>query len=888
MRIGIYLGQRATGDHGEIDFGKVYDGRALNGSEASAINLARGLAERGHEVHLFCAAATQNMASKDLAGVRVWWTVEPIVKGLDVHIAVSEPGLLAKVDGGLRVAWHHLIDFPDGFDASYVDVYVCVSPAHLRELCERFTVVALGRSTWLPNSINLELFDTKLPRRPHTMAWISSPDRGLHRLLELWPRIRARVPTATLRIYYRIDPWLDMWAGRAGDSPFIDRANYIKQCLAVLGRDGETGITVMGAVSWRQFAAELSQTAAVPYTFDPIDPWSELFCIALVDACAAGAAPITSDLDVLGANFEGIAEIIPGRPGEHRQQWEDAIVRALTDDVWASGLRGRTRPLAQGLSRQRVAEAWEAALLARGARLAVPTLRAFAGVPDPYERAEAEAYLEIRPSAPAPATAPALPVRNTNVTTDEFCGLVLPYLRRTPRLVLDVGAMDGTDAAILKRNYPDAQVIAIEGLHENVQPERWPGVEWIEAVVAGADGPVGFHVKGQNGIHGIYPHAEVPTREVRQAAGVTLATLLRTHGLPAPDVIKLDVEGAAWDVLTGLGPLLADVQALHVEVETREWFPGQRLEPEVSALLRAHGFTCILAGGGADQSQLDAVWVKAVPVTEPRIEVSRPKLVYVYGQPEPDTWRDGMWAAMKLLGSDTDGYDVTWVNAQLGEAPPAEGNHILLAWGDFGSPAEAACRHLRARKKALQMGGMSAPTDPALCWDVIFAETAWHQQYLRQKTGHGNVRRAFGVNTDIYRPFNITKRFQWITVGHWADWKRQHLFHSRPGLKIAVGERYATANPHQAPPIIAAHLRAGVIVAPYVSPEDLSILYNLSERCYIPASLVGGGERAVLEAKACKVPVEIEPDNPKLRELLVGPVISHYDFAKALKEGLNA
>jgi glycosyltransferase involved in cell wall biosynthesis len=661
MRIGIYLGQRATGDHGPINFDEVYDGRALNGSEAAAVNLARGLVERGHEVHLHSPAAVVERAKvRTLGGLRVWQTAEPVFTHLDAHIAVSEPRLLATAHG-FRVAWHHLIDFPEDFDASYVDAYAFVSPAHLREMRERHTVVALGKTTWLPNSINLELFNSWLPRRPHTMAWISSPDRGLHRLLELWPRIRAAVPTASLRIYYRIDPWLDLWAGRGDDSAMVDRADYIAQVLRVLGRNGENGITVVGPVSWRQFATELSQTAVVPYTYDPIDPWSELFCIAAVDACAAGAVPILSDLDVLGENFGGVAEIIHGRPGDRKDAWEAAIVRALTDEPWAATIRRRARPLAEGLSRQRVAEAWEQFLASRMPRLA--SVQSFVGLPDPYERAEATAYLEV-----------------------------------------------------------------------------------------------------------------------------------------------------------------------------------------------------------------------------PRIEVAKPKLVYVYGQPEPETWRDGMWAAMKLLEAD---YAITWVNAQLGEAPPAEGDHILLAWGDFESPAERACRHLRARVKALQMGGMSAPMGPAPAWDIIFAETVWHQHHLQQNTGHPRVLRAFGVNTDIYRPVELSKVFDWITVGHWADWKRQHLFHSKPGLKLAIGERYATANPHQGPPIIEGHLRAGVIVAPYVSPEDLARFYNMARRCYIPASIVGGGERAVLEAKACGIPVEIEPDNPKLRELLDGPVISHHDFARALKEGLR-
>ena len=36
---------------------------------------------------------------------------------------------------------------------------------------------------------------------------------------------------------------------------------------------------------------------------------------------------------------------------------------------------------------------------------------------------------------------------------------------------------------------------------------------------------------------------------------------------------------------------------------------------------------------------------------------------------------------------------------------------------------------------------------------------------------------------------------------------------------------------------------------------------------YIPSTVQGGGERAVLEAKACGVVVRVEEDNPKLKEL---------------------
>ena len=48
----------------------------------------------------------------------------------------------------------------------------------------------------------------------------------------------------------------------------------------------------------------------------------------------------------------------------------------------------------------------------------------------------------------------------------------------------------------------------------------------------------------------------------------------------------------------------------------------------------------------------------------------------------------------------------------------------------------------------------------------------------------------------------------------------------------------------------------------------------------------GGGERAVLEARSLGVAAVVEPDNPKLAELLTSPLYDHAYYAAQMSAGL--
>lgn len=269
----------------------------------------------------------------------------------------------------------------------------------------------------------------------------------------------------------------------------------------------------------------------------------------------------------------------------------------------------------------------------------------------------------------------------------------------------------------------------------------------------------------------------------------------------------------------------------------------------------------------------------------------KPSLTFVYHHPEPYSWRDGLWAALRLLEND---FEISRVNLAFHEKIP-EHNEILLAWGAFESPAERAGREVKAKVKALQIGGTAQPPLSIHAWDVVFPETNWHLNVLRE-TGHKKLFRAFGTNMNIYKPlsFSLPKIFSWISVGAFARWKRHHLLAKMADTVVSskrclvIGEiQQQGSGRSDSEDIIRVLLELGLMISPFVEPEKLAELYNLSAGCYIGAGLHGGGERSVLEAKACGVPVVVELDNPKLIELAAEPeVLSHIDFARSLKIGI--
>lgn len=374
MKIAMLYGRWCSGGPNAFDVSNLYSGKGLTGSESSFFNVARGLSERGHEVQVFCDAVQEIAASTQLGFADVYKleSAARINPAVDVVIAYNEPDLLRLVpQTALRVCAQQLNDLAycaQGFD-NFVDMYVLPSTTHLEYMVTECGVPR-AKAVAIANSCNVEFFDGLEERRRHSVAYCSSPDRGLHCLLEWWPLIRKEVPDAELRIYYKVDPWLqsvrNLWYDH-GLREWYEigfRARYIEEAFRRIGRNGENGVTVVGPIPNREMARELMRTEVFAYPCDTVR-WTEGFSVATLDACAAGCATLISDIDAIGDVHGMATHVIPGRPTSRDSAWIDAIINGMTDSKFQEDAKAKGIPHAARHSRESIASQWDEVLVSK-------------------------------------------------------------------------------------------------------------------------------------------------------------------------------------------------------------------------------------------------------------------------------------------------------------------------------------------------------------------------------------------------------------------------------------------------------------------------------------------------------------------------------------------
>lgn len=202
----------------------------------------------------------------------------------------------------------------------------------------------------------------------------------------------------------------------------------------------------------------------------------------------------------------------------------------------------------------------------------------------------------------------------------------------------DVGSLDGTEALAFRAALPEATIFALEPNPDNLRRMRADAVlreRRVEVVAVAAtnfDGEADFFlVDGQangdprRGMSSLYARTDAfagkRTVRVRTAR---LDTLL-AEDCPAPRRVALwiDTEGKAYEALEGAAGLARQVHLLHVEVETTARIAaGQKLYPEVRALLESMGFEEIATDQIHTRPQFNAVFVRADRPMRVRVSVA--------------------------------------------------------------------------------------------------------------------------------------------------------------------------------------------------------------------------------------------------------------------------
>lgn len=118
--------------------------------------------------------------------------------------------------------------------------------------------------------------------------------------------------------------------------------------------------------------------------------------------------------------------------------------------------------------------------------------------------------------------------------------------------VYDVGAHRGAWTAGVRRSLPGARFFLFEANEAHADALANTGERYFTAVLSSEEKPVEFFGAGTSGDSYF---RELTNRYAAVAPKTRLATtldqMIEEHGLPLPDFIKADVQGAELDVLTG-------------------------------------------------------------------------------------------------------------------------------------------------------------------------------------------------------------------------------------------------------------------------------------------------------------------------------------------------
>ena len=272
----------------------------VGGSEEAVIHLSRELAANGRPIDVFVArpalgdhvgtGGPSHLVYKD--GV----TYLPIEEFslLDQEYATTIFWRCPQIANqpefqetkGRKVLWLHDTTYgAKAADYAKFDDVLVLSDYHRRVLIE-----TEGGDGWekvpfrkFQNGVDVSAFPTGLTRDRKKTIYVSSPDRGLAVLLELWPKLKERVPDATLDIYYSWDLL------RKREPAAFER--YVGLVKSVEHLD----VRYLGGVDHATLHKAMMEAGVLSYPCT----FAEVSCISMQKAQVAGMRCVTTEFAAL-------------------------------------------------------------------------------------------------------------------------------------------------------------------------------------------------------------------------------------------------------------------------------------------------------------------------------------------------------------------------------------------------------------------------------------------------------------------------------------------------------------------------------------------------------------------------------------------------------------
>ncbi len=175
-------------------------------------------------------------------------------------------------------------------------------------------------------------------------------------------------------------------------------------------------------------------------------------------------------------------------------------------------------------------------------------------------------------------------------------------------VVVDIGAHIGVFAVRAARLAHRGRVYAYEAssknypwLSKNRQLNDLGNLHIQNRAVSGRRGEMPFYIPADNGVLGSL--FQEPSGFMETVQATTLADIIAEHGIEQIDYLKVDAEGAEYDILFNCpDETLAKVR--RVAMEYHEFEGNKRNHRDLANLLNSHGFTVVVERGVFPQGNL--------------------------------------------------------------------------------------------------------------------------------------------------------------------------------------------------------------------------------------------------------------------------------------------
>lgn len=315
MNIALYIRESPWG---EVNPDTLYN-KGMGGREGALVNLAQEFGKLGYRVFCFVPMNGQTAEQRFDDGVVTWQdnaVTEQVMPLLDIHTFISweDVQILHDVRPFVKqtVLEMQVAHLDERHDLSPVD-HVAVLSEWAKDFFLTQHPEAKDKMVVLPNGIDYELITEKVdidglpPKTGPEFVYSSSPDRGLHHLLRMWPLILKKFSEAqgesvlpVLHVCYGVEKFIEgsAWSHREDSDRAVEIATLLNQ----------PGILYHGKVNQALLAGIHQRCDALLYPADTMQP-TETGCITIIEALGAGSNVISARCDCIPSEFGHLKKV---------------------------------------------------------------------------------------------------------------------------------------------------------------------------------------------------------------------------------------------------------------------------------------------------------------------------------------------------------------------------------------------------------------------------------------------------------------------------------------------------------------------------------------------------------------------------------------------------